>query len=83
MRRSPVTSVREGAPLTLEFQVSRIDPQQCEPLPGALVDIWPLSVTAPQGLACDPERCTYWLYDADSETWDLVEREQATLLLHD
>ena len=23
------------------------------------------------------------LYDADSETWDLVEREQATQLLHD
>jgi protocatechuate 3,4-dioxygenase beta subunit len=33
-------SVCEGAPLTLEFQVSRIDPQVCEPLAGALVDVW-------------------------------------------
>lgn len=33
-------TVCEGAPLTLEFRVSRIDPQVCEPLPGALVDVW-------------------------------------------
>jgi protocatechuate 3,4-dioxygenase beta subunit len=33
-------SVCEGAPLTLEFQVSRINAQACEPLPGALVDVW-------------------------------------------
>jgi protocatechuate 3,4-dioxygenase beta subunit len=33
-------SVCEGAPLALEFQVSRISPQRCEPLPGALVDVW-------------------------------------------
>jgi len=33
-------SVCEGAPLTLEFRVSRLDAQVCEPLPGALVDVW-------------------------------------------
>jgi protocatechuate 3,4-dioxygenase beta subunit len=33
-------SVCEGAPLTLEFRVSRIDAEACEPLPGALVDVW-------------------------------------------
>ncbi len=33
-------SVREGAPLELVFQVSRLDPERCEPLPGALVDVW-------------------------------------------
>jgi len=33
-------SVCEGARLDLEFLVSRLDPQRCEPLPGALVDVW-------------------------------------------
>lgn len=33
-------SVREGARLALEFRVSRIDTERCEPLPGALVDVW-------------------------------------------
>ena len=32
--------VCEGAPLTLEFQVSRLDPERGEPMPGALVDVW-------------------------------------------
>ena len=33
-------SACEGASLALDFQVSRIDAQVCEPLPGALVDVW-------------------------------------------
>jgi protocatechuate 3,4-dioxygenase beta subunit len=33
-------SMREGAPLALEFRVSRLDAQRCEPLAGALVDVW-------------------------------------------
>lgn len=33
-------SVREGAPLSLTFQVSRLDAQRCEPLAGVLVDVW-------------------------------------------
>lgn len=33
-------SVCEGARLDLEFHVSSLDPQRCEPLPGALVDVW-------------------------------------------
>ena len=33
-------SVCEGARLELAFQVSRIDAQRCEPLAGALVDVW-------------------------------------------
>jgi len=33
-------SVCEGARLALAFQVSRIDAQACEPLEGALVDVW-------------------------------------------
>ena len=33
-------SVREGAPLTLTFQVSRLDAQRCEPMAGVLVDVW-------------------------------------------
>ncbi len=33
-------SICEGAPLELTFQVSRLDAQRCEPLSGALVDIW-------------------------------------------
>jgi protocatechuate 3,4-dioxygenase beta subunit len=33
-------SVREGAKLELAFQVSRLDAQRCEPLAGALVDVW-------------------------------------------
>jgi len=33
-------SVREGSPLSLAFQVSRLGAGGCEPLPGALVDIW-------------------------------------------
>jgi protocatechuate 3,4-dioxygenase beta subunit len=33
-------SVCEGARLDLAFQVSRLDAQRCEPLPGALVDVW-------------------------------------------
>ena len=33
-------TVREGAPLALEFHVSRLDARRCEPLAGALVDVW-------------------------------------------
>jgi len=33
-------SVREGAPLSLIFQVSRLDARSCEPLAGVLVDLW-------------------------------------------
>lgn len=33
-------SVREGARLSLAFQVSRLDAQQCRPLEGVLVDVW-------------------------------------------
>lgn len=33
-------SVREGARLSLAFQVSRLDAQQCLPLEGVLVDVW-------------------------------------------
>ena len=33
-------SVCEGAPLSLTFEVSRIDAQGCRPLEGAVVDIW-------------------------------------------
>lgn len=33
-------SVRDGAPLSLAFRVSRLDAERCEPLAGALVDIW-------------------------------------------
>jgi hypothetical protein len=33
-------SVCEGARLELAFQVSRLDAQKCEPLAGALVDVW-------------------------------------------
>jgi protocatechuate 3,4-dioxygenase beta subunit len=33
-------SVREGARLELAFHVSRLDAQRCDPLAGALVDVW-------------------------------------------
>lgn len=33
-------SVREGAPLQLTVQLSRVDADGCRPLPGALVDLW-------------------------------------------
>jgi len=33
-------SVREGVPLSLTFQVSRLDARSCEPLAGVLVDVW-------------------------------------------
>lgn len=33
-------SVCEGARLDLAFQVSRLDAQRCEPLAGAIVDVW-------------------------------------------
>lgn len=33
-------SMREGAPLSLGFRVSRLDAERCEPLAGALVDVW-------------------------------------------
>ena len=33
-------SIKPGAPLRLAFQVSRIDGQSCNPLTGAIVDVW-------------------------------------------
>ena len=33
-------SVCDGALLALEFRVSRLDAQRCEPLAGALIDVW-------------------------------------------
>ena len=46
LRRSDIRSdptdgsVREGVPLELAFRVSRLDEERCEPLAGALVDVW-------------------------------------------
>ncbi len=41
VRSDPTTGeVKPGAPLTLEFHVSRLDGAACLPLAGALVDIW-------------------------------------------
>lgn len=33
-------SIRDGAPLSLRFVVSRLDAQRCEPMEGVLVDVW-------------------------------------------
>lgn len=33
-------SIREGVPLRLIFDVSRVDGTACAPLPGAIVDVW-------------------------------------------
>ena len=33
-------AIRDGAPLLLTFQVSRLDGAACAPLAGALVDVW-------------------------------------------
>ena len=41
IRSEPSTGlVRPGAPLSLGFQVSRVDAGACTPLAGALVDVW-------------------------------------------
>lgn len=41
IRSDPTTGeVRPGAPLALAIQVSRLGVGRCEPLPGALVDVW-------------------------------------------
>lgn len=41
IRSEPTTgAVKEGAPLALAFNVSRIDAGGCKPLPNAIVDVW-------------------------------------------
>jgi protocatechuate 3,4-dioxygenase beta subunit len=41
IRSDPATkAVREGLPLRLRINVSRVDGSACTPLPGALVDVW-------------------------------------------
>ncbi|HSA57369.1 MAG TPA: intradiol ring-cleavage dioxygenase [Gemmatimonadaceae bacterium] len=41
IRADPTTgAVKEGLPLELELRVFRVGPGACEPLPGAMVDVW-------------------------------------------
>ena len=41
IRAEPTTgAIKEGAPLALAFNISRIDAGGCKPLPNAVVDVW-------------------------------------------
>jgi len=55
IRSDPSTGVvKEGAPLTLTFNVSQVGPEGCSPLPGADVEIWHCDASGVYSGVSDP-----------------------------